>query len=246
MRVICPICIVLFTIIIWFWYMEICPFKCDNKIYAENLLYDKNNKLKTGDLILFKSTDSRNSIRLCNYFTHIGMVIVDEVLTNNIPYIFEAAPTKHMEISDKRKNMWNVKLDRGILLTSLEERLKKYRGHMFYKELSHSVSHDNSLNLINFIFYALKNMEYDYDIFLSGARKTFCGERCNNKTNCGEIIFLCLMHMELISSDMWYNKTCPGVATFYIAHYLKWICNITELNDKYTYKPIVKIIKMTV
>ena len=65
--------------------MELCEMKCEDKIYMEKLL--NNNILKTGDLILFKSTDNLHSLLFGNYFTHVGMVIVDEILTNNEPYI---------------------------------------------------------------------------------------------------------------------------------------------------------------
>ena len=145
--------IILIIIIIYYIYMELCEMKCEDKIYMEKLL--NNNILKTGDLILFKSTDNSHSFLLGNYFTHVGMVIVDEILTNNEPYIFEACNTKYSEIPHDREDKWNLKYSKGILFHPLDERLKRYRGYLYYKPLSESITIKMHLKLINFIFYAL-------------------------------------------------------------------------------------------
>ena len=118
--------------------MELCELKCEDKIYMEKLL--NNDILKTGDLILFKSTDNLHSFKLGNYFTHVGMVIVDEILTNNEPYIFEACNTKYSEIPHDREDKWNLKYSKGILFHPLDERLKRYRGYIYYKPLSESIT----------------------------------------------------------------------------------------------------------
>ena len=77
-------------------------------------------------------------------------------------------------------------------------------------------------------------MEYEYNVQLSALKKLMLRERCNDKTNCGEILFLALIHMELIDYELW-NTT--------IIHHLKLMCNITELNNNYKYNPIANIVK---
>ena len=61
--------IILIIIIIYYIYMELCEMKCEDKIYMEKLL--NNDILKTGDLILFKSTDNLHSFKLGNYFKEL-------------------------------------------------------------------------------------------------------------------------------------------------------------------------------
>ena len=250
--------------------MEICEYECKKSIYLEKL-FDRNfdtsqypalsvekkmttpvhthpsdtsdrinrskSPLKTGDLILFKSTDNINSFRFGNYFTHIGMVVVDKILTNNIPCIFESCPSKNMNIPHNRPDTWNAKFSRGILLIPLKERLKKYRGYIYYKPLLKPITDIMNISLINFIFYALNNMEYNYNIISSSLKKITMGEKCNNKTNCGELIFLALIQMGLLNNRLWDQK---------VVHYLKWMCDITKLNNFYNYKPIIEITKVLI
>jgi len=241
--------IILIIIIIWYSYVELIKLNCKKNIYMEKLLdrnYDTSNPryinttetiLKTGDLILFKSIDNIHSLFMVNHFTHVGVVVVDKILTNGEPYLFEACPTQNMDIPHDRPNTWNNKFSKGILFAPLRERLSKYIGYTYYKPLSKSITSDMNMSFINFIFYALSNMEYDYNVLQSVLRKALCGEKCNNKTNCGEFVFLSLMHMGLINTRLWKHKTI---------HYLKWICNLTRLKNLYTYNPIVEIIKITV
>ena len=214
--------------------MELFKLKCKNKIYIENLLVLST--LKTGDLILFKSTDSINSFKFFNYFTHIGIVVIDKILTNNEPYLFEACPTKNMEIPENRLDTNIAKYSTGILLNPLKERLLKYRGYIYYKPLSNSITFIMKINFIDFIFYALNHMKYDYNYINNIKKKILYGNTCNDKTNCGELVFLSLIKIGLIDYDF-YNKK--------IYHYLKWTCDITKLK-KYEYNPIIEIIKVTI
>ena len=215
--------------------MELCEMKCEDKIYMEKLL--DNNILKTGDIILFKSTDNLHSLIFGNYFTHIGMVIVDEILTNNKPYIFEAFNNKYSEIPHDREDEWNIKYSKGILFHPLDERLKRYRGYLYYKPLSKSITIKMHLKLINFVFYALNNMKYNKKIIKSILRKLFIKEKCNNLTNCGELIFLSLIHVNLIDNSLWNHN---------ILHYLKWVCDLKRLKNSYVYNPIIEIVKVTI
>lgn len=242
--------IILIIIIIWYSYMELIKFECKNKIYMEKLLdrnfktsnvaYNINTKntiLKTGDIILFKSIDNINSSLLINHFTHIGLVIVDKVLTNNEPYIFEACATLKMNIPYNRPNTWNTKFDKGILFHPLYERLKKYNGYTYYKPLSKALTYSMKISLINFIFYALNNMEYNYNIVHSIFQNVIIGKKCNNETNCGELVFLSLINAGLLDNRLWHKRTI---------HYLKWMSNIINLKNLYNYKPIVEIVKIAI
>ena len=79
-------------------------------------------------------------------------------------------------------------------------------------------------------------MKYDYNYINNITKKMLFNSVCNNKTNCGELVFLSLIKMGLIDYNL-YNKK--------IYHYLKWSCNITKLKE-YKFNPIIEIIKVTV
>lgn len=226
------LCIILFML--WFWYMELHKIKCSSSIDINSLV--NSDILKTGDLILFKGTNPL-CWYICNRYSHIGMVVKDKVFTDDKPYIFEAAPLKNMCIGsldfDKK---WNTN-DKGILFTPLEDRLNRYNGYTFYKPLSKPLLYHMTINLINFILYALNNMEYNYNIFLSVLRKAVLQERCNNRTNCGEIIFLALIHCGLLDVSSWDSN---------ILHHLKYVCNKTSLLYDYKYGTISNINKIPI
>ena len=172
-------------------------------------------RFKTGDLILFKSTDNLNSLYEFSYFTHIGIIIIDPTLTNNEPFIFEAAC-----MNGKRNNKGIN--HNGICLSSLKNRIEKYQGYVYYKKLSKNITSDMHLKLINFIFYAYKNMSYNYNLIGSAFCKRFTKSKCNNKTNCAELIFLSLINMGLLDRKLW-NQS--------IFHYLKYMTNLKTLNS---------------
>lgn len=209
--------------IIWFWYMQIREIKCD-EIYLEELLEKK--QLKTGDLILFKAQNNLYATPMFNHFTHIGMVIVDPVLNNNEPYIFEAKGVRNIKIIKQRHT-------RGILFTPLKGVIEKYKGRVYYKSLSANINTDMHMKLVNFLFHALKNMKYEYNSPGSSLRKKLLGERCGNETNCGELIFLCLVNMGLLSINHWNMQ---------VFHYLKWMCYIKKLKKNYKYLDIKKVL----
>ncbi len=208
------ILIIFVIIIIWFWYIQIR--KIDVK--KINLKFLPLN-LKTGDLILFKACDNLNSTVIFNYFTHIGIVVIDPILTKNEPYLFEAA---------------SVKNNNGIRFTPLKKRLERYIGFTYYKPLSKKITNIMKLKLINFINYALNNMYYNHNIIVSSIYKKIMNIKCDNSTNCGEIIFLCLINMGLLNENLWFSRKL---------HYLKWMCNIKKMNYNYKYLNLIEINK---
>ena len=198
-----------------------------SNIFLEDLNLDSGKcMVKTGDMILFKATDNLHSVVIGNYFTHIGIVIIDDKLTNGEPYIFEATGIRKSPLhSDKSK--------RGIYCTPLLERLKRYKGYTYLKPLNNTVLPMMQNNLLNFIYYALDNMDYEYSAMLSCVNKLL-GEACSDNTNCGELVFLSLINMDLLNEKYWSSPVKLSNL-----HHLRWMCNVKDLNNDYKYKNIL-------
>jgi hypothetical protein len=184
------------------------------------------NKFKTGDMILFKAIDNHNAPIIASYYGHVGIVYVYSDDPTRTPYIFEAANPTNL-ILEPHQNT------KGIYLSPLVERVKKYKGYCFYKELDKSVVKDNIKEFEHFIDYCVSNMEYDTNIFASSFRKGALGERLNNKTNCGELVFLSLIKLDLLTMKE-YQKN--------VFHHLRWMCNIENLQNFNYYHTPVKIL----
>lgn len=185
-------------------------------------LYEK--KFKTGDIILFKAVDNNLSPFIASYYGHIGIVWVDPLDPKKTPYIFEATNPKFL-ILDKNHSK------KGIYKSKLENRIKKYKGYCFYKELKNEIDMKICIEFKKFIDYALKNMEYDMDIITNLLKKGIFGEKIHNRVNCGEMAFLCLLKLKLLPMK-YYKKR--------IIHHLKWMCSIKHL-DNNSYREIKKI-----
>lgn len=180
-------------------------------------LFDQK-KFKTGDLILFHALDNINPIFMGNYYGHIGVVYVDPDDPYKTPYLFEAASARTMPLLYHHNK-------RGIFLSPLSNRLRKYKGYIFYKELSAPLDKQTEKDFVNFINYANNNMYYEYNVIRNGIKKgTF--EPPGNNTNCGEIAFLSLIKLGLLSMNNYTKK---------IFHHLKWMCNIKKLDNGYSY-----------
>ncbi len=76
-----------------------------------------------------------------------------------------------------------------------------------------------------FMRYALDRMYYDTGVISSGIRKG-AGERCTRATNCGEICFLSLISLGLLSAKKFFGNCF---------HYLRWMTNITTLDNSAFY-----------
>lgn len=210
------VCIILLSYI---YYIYLCHPILDS-IHYEHI--SKQNRFKTGDLILFHALDNINPIFIGSYYGHIGIVYVNPDDPQRIPYIFEANSTRNLPILDRHNK-------RGIFLSPLENRVRKYKGYVFYKELSGKVPEYIVRDFSNFIKYALENMYYEDRILYSGAKKAF-GEKLGNNTNCAELVLLSLIKLGILDINN-YNKSSW--------HYLRWVCSIKNLdNGMHYYDPI--------
>lgn len=178
--------------------------------------------LKTGDLILFKAYNNFNSIFHGSYFGHIGIVVV----VNDIPMLFEANGIERVPLkSHHNKN--------GIFLTPVADRIKKYKGRAFLKQLSTSIDPEIISGFFDFIHLALKEFKYDYNVISAGFRKLFGMEKCGKNTDCGQIVFLSLIKLGLIEESEW------SVSRL---HHLKFVCAVEKLTESRCYLPLVEII----
>lgn len=197
----------------WIWYFQFSPPGYDN-IALDTI------KFKTGDLILFKALDNWHAPKIGCYFSHVGLVVVN----NNTPYIFEAAATSNISLNDNENR-------RGIFITPLATRVCQYRGYTFYKRLCSDV-HLNDVQLYKFIDYALQHMQYNYDILWTSIKKGLGLEECNDKTNCGELVFRSLCCLGIIDEQE-LKRARP--------HYLNDVCYIQDCGTGFAYDAPLQI-----
>lgn len=211
-NILVSIIILFFIILLWVWYMECCHPNFDETTLDEVLAH-----AKTGDLILFKATDNLNSSKIFSYYTHIGVVYKNS--------IFEAAGTRGMDLNacDNPK---------GIICSDLKSRLERYKGKLYYKQLSENVPIEIQNDFPKFIDYAYKNMEYNYNVLVNGILKGLGLEKCNNYTNCGELTMLSLIKLGILNIDKYYAN---------VFHHLSWMANLTTADNNYFYYEPLKI-----
>jgi hypothetical protein len=105
-------------------------------------------------------------------------------------------------------------------------------GFTFYKELEYPLDKDTISNFKGFMDYCLQNMSYNKNIFHNSMKKGILGEPINDHINCGELVYMSLIKLELLP-DEYYNKK--------ISHHLKYTTYITDV-VKNKYKKPVKIL----
>jgi len=181
--------------------------------------------MKTGDIICFKAYDNFNSIFTGSYFGHIGVIYVDPAEPLK-PYLFEANGIEAMKLKDHHNKS-------GIFFTPVQDRIAKYKGRCFYKELNKPLSSGVCSDFKSFIDYCLDTMSYDLAVVRASIKKWLGVEQCGHKTNCGELTFMCLIKMGLLPYEYHDERTL---------HFLKWMCNIKKLNNGYEYKELVHVI----
>lgn len=182
----------------------------------------KEKRFKTGDIILFHAVDHCYSLLIGEYYGHMGIVWVDPV--SNIPYIFEAVYIKGLNIEeDQNKN--------GIFLSPLDNRFGKYRGYMIYRELETPIDKKITDDFKGFIDFCIDNMKYDIN-FIPISICHLMGHKCNEYTNCAEIVFLSLIKLGLLPPDA-YDWTICNYLSFIISRkeyvdnrYLEDVCMI--------------------
>lgn len=182
-----------------------------------------NINFKTGDMILIHAYNNINPVFIGSFWGHIGIVYVDPdgVINSGNPVLFEAARTSKMKICPD----YNIK---GIMITDLYTRLSKYPALIAVKSLNNPIDYNIQVNFKSFINYSKENMEYNDNIFRSGISKKL-GSKINNKTNCGEIVFLSLIKLGLLDIDRYNDR---------ILHHLLYMCNINKLNNNFYNNPV--------
>lgn len=172
---------------------------------------------KTGDLVLLHAYDNFNATFIGSYFTHCGIVVIDE----GIPMLFEANGIEGMTLLEHHpKN--------GIFYSELIPRLQKYKGKVFVRPCIINIDPMRELALKEFIHYAKKTFYYDISVFVNGIKKYFGLKRCDHATDCGQITFLSMLCLGIIHIDEYYKP---------IAHHLRYIVtvpgydSILELKD---------------
>ncbi len=213
-------CISIVFIIIWIYYLQFHRISTEYRIFADDLL--DHTFLKTGDLILFKAYNNFNSIFHGSYFGHVGVVY----MLNDTPMLFEANGIERIPLKDHHSK-------RGVFLTPLIERIKKYKGRCFWKPLNDSINPTVIKDFAEFINYALSHLEYDYSVVTGGVKRWLGISKCGKGTDCGQIAFLSLIKLGLLPYDE-YDK--PRL------HHLKYVCNVEQLQFDYKYLPLVEVI----
>ena len=210
----------LIIVICWIYFMQFYKIQVDQKIFVDHLIQSK--KLKTGDLILFKAYNNYNSIIHGSYFGHIGMVYI----MDGIPYLFEANGIEKTPLLCHHSK-------KGVFLTKLADRVRKYKGRAFLKPLNNYISPKSETNLSEFIHYALLNMQYDKDLILNSVKKALDIKRCDKNTDCGQIMFLSLIKMGLLDLA---EYEVPRL------NHLKYVCDLQKIKNGYYYSDLIEII----
>lgn len=214
--------IVLVILLVYIYFIQFYRIKCD-KVFNDDLIHS--GLLQTGDMCVFKAYDNFNSPFIMSYFGHCGICYIDPV--DGTPMLFEANGIEHANLKSHHSRT-------GVFLTPLEDRIKKYKGRVFWKPLNKQLSPSTIHGFSQFIEYALRNMHYDYSVISSGAKKGFGVEHCTRGTNCGEMVFLSLIKLGLLPIDA-YEKN--------MFHHLRYVTGLTNLTDNYRYLPLIEIVE---
>lgn len=212
------ISVLIIIIIVYVYTLQYAP-TGNHKVFLDDIQHG----FKTGDIILFKAYNNFNSLKHTSYYGHVGIVYVGD---DGIPMLFEANGIDHMPLMEHHDKT-------GMFFTPLIDRIKKYKGIICWKILSEPIDAETECDFRYFIDYCMNNMKYDMGIKSSALKKYLGISRCNLGTNCGELVFLSLIKLGLISPD---EYDVPRL------HYLKYIVNIKHLQNGYRYLDPLEII----
>jgi hypothetical protein len=215
--------LLIIILIVWVYCLQFKEIDTDEKIFTDVLM--KHEFLKTGDLILFKAYNNFNSIFHGSYFGHIGVVYIRP--EDGLPMLFEANGIERVPLLPHHSK-------KGIFLTPLAERIKKYKGKCYWKPLSAYLDSDITIDFAKFINYCLEEFEYDYSVIKGGIERGVGVRRCDKKTDCGQITFLSLIKLGLLPIEE-YDNNC--------FHHLKYVCGVVNLLNDYKYLDLIQIIE---
>ncbi len=208
-------------IVIWIYFLQYHKIQTEYKLFAD--VFINNPNLKTGDLILFKAYNNFNSIFHGSYFGHIGIVYIH---ADGTPMLFEANGVERTPLMSHHSK-------RGVFLTPLVDRLKKYKGRCFWKPLNAQLNASIIHGFEEFMNYCLDNLDYDYSVVTGGIKRWFGVSKCGKGTDCGQIVFLSLIKLGLLPIE---EYDVPRL------HHLKYVCNVKNLQFDYKYLPLVEVI----
>jgi hypothetical protein len=206
-------------------------------VYIYRIQYDKGDyekvfiddilpHVKTGDLILFKAYNNFVSIYACTYFTHIGVVYIDPEDATKTPYIFEANGIEGTPLLNHHNRS-------GVFFSPLEQRIKKYKGRIFYSALNKEVPALVQKNFTNFIHYSLSNMYYDMGMIKNSLKRLLKIESYHKGTNCSELAILSLICLEILDIDHYHNPKF---------HTMNWVCGLKKADNGYEYSELIECI----
>lgn len=211
--------ILIILVILWIYFMQFHKIQTEKSIFIDDLI--KNNLLKTGDLILFKAYNNFNSIFHGSYFGHIGIIYIKD----GVPMLFEANGVEYM-------NLKNHHSKKGVFLSPVLERVNKYKGRCFLKQLDKPLSNTVTAEFEKFINYCLENVEYDYNVISGGISRWLGISKCGKNTDCGQLVFLSLIKLRLINIE---EYDVPRL------HHLKYVCDLERLENN-SYNSLIEII----
>jgi hypothetical protein len=211
-------------VLIWIYSMQYHKITTNEQIFTDDLI--NSNSLKTGDLILFKAYNNFNSIFHGSYFGHIGVVYIDDD-PNVPPMLFEANGIERVPLLPHHSK-------HGVFLTPLAERIKKYKGRCFLKPLNKPVPAEHARDFKMFADYCLNNFSYDYSVATNALKKLMGIKRCDNKTDCGQIVFLSLIKLGLLPVE---EYDVPRL------HHLRYVTSVVNLSDGYKFLDLIEVIE---
>ena len=156
----------------------------------------------------------------------MGMIFIDPV-DGKTPLLFEANGIERVPLKPHHSKS-------GVYLTPLEDRVKKYKGRCFWKPLNNELPPAVIVDFKKFVQYAIANMHYEYNVIQDAIKKGLGIERCANATNCGQLIFLSLIKLGLLPYEYY---------DFSMFSHLKWLTNLTNLQDGYEFLPLIEIVE---
>lgn len=211
--------IVILIILIIILYVYLIKFKHPR---YKGVLYDEiKDKVKSGDIILFSATDNFNQIPMICYYTHIGVIYRKDA--DSEPILVESFNTENPT------QFFPKEFETGIATCNLEERLKTYRGFVYYKELVKPISEIRNQGFVDFIKYAKENMQYDDNVISNEIHKIILNTPFTTHTNCGQFTELILMKLGLL--DMTYFEDRRR-------HHLRTMSDLSKVKNNFYKTPV--------
>lgn len=206
---------ILIVIIILLIYVYLIKFSHPD--YSIVLYDDIKDRVKSGDIILFSSSDSFNQIPMISYYTHIGVIYKKD--SESEPVLVESF-NNHQSFQFYPKEFGS-----GIAVCDLKVRLDSYRGFVFYKELAKPISEQANKDFAEFIEYAKENMHYDKYVIQNEINKIILNTPFTTETNCGQFTELILMKLNLLEFSHFKSRQ---------KHHLRFVANLTKVkNNRY-------------